>query len=51
MSISFNVLLSLFAGNLSRVKTRKNYAEIAGVTTYGDIDGPSTPRRSVGTII
>ncbi|TMW99671.1 hypothetical protein EJD97_002160 [Solanum chilense] len=30
------------------MKTRKNYAEIAEVMTYGAIDGPSTPRRSVG---
>lgn len=30
------------------MKKRKNYAETTEVTTYGDINGPSTPRRCVG---
>ncbi|TMX05706.1 hypothetical protein EJD97_006914 [Solanum chilense] len=30
------------------MKTQKNYAEIADVMTYGALDGPSTPRWSVG---
>ncbi|TMX03669.1 hypothetical protein EJD97_014894 [Solanum chilense] len=30
------------------MKTRKNCAKIAEVMTYGAIDGPSTPRRSIG---
>ena len=48
VSISFDVFFYLFAGNLSRMKTRKNCVETAEVTTYRAIDGQSTPRHSVG---
>ena len=44
--ISFNIFFALFAENMSMRKTWKNYAEIAEVTTYGAIDGLSSPRRS-----
>ncbi|TMX04924.1 hypothetical protein EJD97_003815 [Solanum chilense] len=30
------------------MNTWKNCAEIVEVTTYGAIDGPSTPRQSIG---
>ena len=45
---SFNVLFSLFARKLSKMKTRKNCADIAEVMNYRDIDGLSIPRQSVG---
>ena len=45
---SFNVLFSFLTGKLSRMKTRKNCVEIAEVMTYGAIEGPSSPRWSIG---
>ena len=45
---SFNVFLSLLAGELSKRKMGKNCDESAKVMTYGDIDGPYTVRQSIG---